>query len=139
MASTRLLRSGGVSKSDAEVPGEDLDGVAEGFLGQLLADFAFQARQDEVRQCVVHERVEQVAVRVVGQVEVGSRGGLDAIDVPVELHLEDVLLLPAIDRQDAVRRDGPKALGELEVVAVLLALLLVELRFLLRLRRRVAG
>ena len=50
----------------AEVAGEDGDRVVLGPLGQVAADFPFQGRQQQPRQCVLKDRQEPVAVRMVG-------------------------------------------------------------------------
>ena len=65
------------------------------------------------------DRQQLVAMRVVGQRQVVGGDAADEVRVELQLGLEGVLLLPAVDGQDEVRRDVPDRLGELEVVLVL--------------------
>ncbi len=62
----------------AEVPGEDIDGVLLGHLGQVAADLAFEAGQEQAVEGVEGGGGEEVAVRVVFQRELAE-------DRPLEL------------------------------------------------------
>ena len=53
----------------AQIPGEHLDGMRFGQIGQLAADFAFEAGQHQPRQRVAHAAAQKLGVRMLGRHE----------------------------------------------------------------------
>ncbi len=114
-----LRRDRRLEQQAAEVPGEDVDGVPLGQLGQVAADLALHAGQEQA--------VEGVDGRRRGRTRRGgappaagdgrappSRSGRET----VELDLQRPFLVASVDRQHAVGRDVRDRLGIVEVVAI---------------------
>ena len=122
-----LLGDRRLEQQAAQVAGEDLDGVLLGGLGQVAADLALHAGQDQAVQGVDGGGAEQVGLGMALQRELAEQRGLDLGPRHLELDLERPFLVAAVDRQHAVGRDLGDRLGVFEVIAVFQALTLGDL------------
>ncbi len=120
----RLLVDGRLEQEAAQVAGEHVHGVAFGHLGEVAADFAIEAGQEQAIERVERGPGEEVGVRVPFERQLAQDGAFEVMPRHLELDLERAFLVAAIDRQDAMRRDVPHGLGILEIVAVFEALAL---------------
>ena len=111
----------------AEVPGEDVDRVPLGHLGQVAADLALHARQEQAVDRVGRGVAEDVGVGVAVERELREGGLFQVGPGDLQLDLQRPFLVTPVDRQDAVRGDVGDRLGVVEVVAVLQALPLGDL------------
>ena len=114
-----LLGDRRLEQQAAQVAGEDVDGVPLGHLGQVAADLALQAGQQQAVEGVEGRGPEEVGVGVAFQRQLPERRLLQVGPGDLELDLERAFLVAPVDRQDAVRRDVGDRLGVVEVVAVL--------------------
>ncbi len=117
-----LLGDRRLEQQAAQVAGEDLDGVFLGGLGQVAPHLAFHAGEDEAVQGIDRGGTEQVGVGMALQRELAEEHRLDLGPRHLELDLERAFLIPAVDREHAMRRDLGDRLGILEVIAVFQAL-----------------
>ena len=127
IARTTCLGIGGWSSRLPQVAGEDLDGVLLGGLGQVAADLALHAGQEQPVEGVDGGGVEELGLGVALQRELAEQRGLDVGPGDLELDLQRPFLVAAVDRQHAVGRDLRDRLGVVEVIAVFQALALGDL------------
>ena len=114
---------GGLEEEVAQVPGEDRHGVRLAVFGDLAADLALEPRENETRDRIPRAAAQEFGVGVGGIHEDRLGGGLELLDRPVDLHLEQPGPFATVDRQRPVGRDALQQLGVVEVVAVVLGIL----------------
>jgi hypothetical protein len=117
-----LLGDRRLEQEAAQVAGEDVHGVAFGEVGQVAADLAFHARQEEPVEGVECRGPEGVSVGVSFQRELPERRLFQVGTQDLELDLEGAFLVAPIDREHAVGGDVRDRLGVGEVVAIFQAL-----------------
>src|SRR5262249_6030684 len=109
-----------------QVMSEHPSGVILRMMGQLPANLTLQAWQQQAVERAGGAGAEELGVRVVGQRQRIQGETLHRLAIEVELDRQGVLLLAAVDRQDAMRRNGADRLLELEVPLVAEALALLD-------------
>ena len=122
-----LLGNRRLQEQPAQVLGEDLDGVLLGPLGQIAANLAFHAGQDQAVEGVDRGRAKQLGLRMALQRKLAEEHGLQVGPRDIDPDLERTFLVAAIDRQNAMRRNLGDRLGVIKIVAILEPLALGQL------------
>src|SRR6187399_103949 len=98
-------------------------------LRELAARLALQARQNQPRKSVAHAAREKILVRMIGRYELFDTELLDRPRIGLDLNIQHLRPLAAIDRQHAMRRHPGQRLAKIQVVVELLILLRVVFYF----------
>ncbi len=98
-----------------------------GRLGQVAADLALHAGQDQAVQGVDRRGAEQLGVGMALQRKLAEEHGFQLGPRHIEPDLERPFLVTPVDRQHAMRRDLSDRLGIIEIVAILEPLALGDL------------
>ena len=114
-----LLGDWWLQQQPAQILGEDFDGVFLGGFGQIAANLAFHARQDQTVEGVERRCAEELGVGMAVQRKLTDKHSFEIGPRYIESDLERTFLVATIDRQNSMRRDLRDRLGVVKIVPIL--------------------